>query len=142
MNWFNDTFQPSFPARNDFISSGIQYSMASSTMPASLACTELLLAHDKNQEANLLVESVQLAINNLTSENDRVAILVRSRGQLKHLLPALQTAEIDYVGVDIQPLKEVQAVVDVLALCKAICRLDDRISVSYTHLTLPTIYSV
>ena len=128
VNWFNDTFQPSFPARNDFISSGIQYSMASSTMPASLACTELLLAHDKNQEANLLVESVQLAINNLTSENDRVAILVRSRGQLKHLLPALQTAEIDYVGVDIQPLKEVQAVVDVLALCKAICRLDDRIS--------------
>ena len=46
-------------------------------------------------------------------EGDKVAILVRTRGQLKTVLPALQEAGINYAGVDIQPLAEQQAVIDV-----------------------------
>ena len=128
VNWFNATFQSSFPARNDFISSAIQYSQASSNKPENLPCAETVLAHDKAQEAKLLVELVRSEIHNLPSEDDRVAILVRSRGHLKHLLPALHDARLNYIGVDIQPLKNVQAVMDVLALCKAICRQDDRVA--------------
>ena len=128
VTWFNNTFQSSFPDRNDFISSAIQYAKATSSRPEKLPCTETVLAHDKEQEAKLLVELVSSEINNLPSENDRVAILVRSRGHLRHLLPALQQAGLDYVGIDIQPLKNVQAVMDVLALCKSICRPDNRIA--------------
>jgi len=128
VDWFNLTFKSSFPARNDFISSGIQYANASSNKPVNLPCVETLLAHDKAQEATLVVESVSAALKSLPSEGDRVAILVRSRSQLTHLLPALRSAGLDYAGVDIQPLKEVPAVMDVLALCKAICRQDDRIA--------------
>lgn len=128
VDWFNTTFKPSFPVRNDFISSGIQYAQASSNKPAKLPCVQALLAHDKTQEATLLVESVSAALKNLPNDDDRVAILVRSRGQLTHLIPALQRAGLAYAGVDIQPLKDVQAVIDVLALCKAICRPDNRIA--------------
>jgi len=128
VNWFNATFQSSFPERNDFISSAIQYAPATSKKPENLPCAETLLAHDKVQEANLLVELVKAEINNLPTEDDRVAILVRSRGHLRHLLPALQQAGLNYVGVDIQPLNNVQAVMDVLALCKSICRQDNRIA--------------
>ena len=128
VNWFNTTFESSFPERNDFISSAIQYSQASSNKSENLPCIETLLAHDKDQEAKLLVELVTAEISNLPSEDDRVAILVRSRGQLRHLLPGLQQAGLDYIGVDIQPLNNVQAVMDVLALCKSICRQDNRVA--------------
>lgn len=128
VDWFNDTFSSSFPKHNNVLTGAISYACASSNKAPVEQCVSYQLAHNKTQEAQLLVAQVQASIASLPTPNSQLAILVRSRGQLSHLLPALQAAGIAYAGVDIQPLKELQAVIDVLALCKAICREDDRIA--------------
>ena len=128
VQWFNNTFEPSFPQKNNVLTGAIKYASASSNQTKVQGDVVYQLAHSKQQEAELLVEQVRLAIDEQKEGDDKVAILVRTRGQLKTVLPALQEAGINYAGVDIQPLAEQQAVIDVLSLCKAICREDDRIS--------------
>ena len=126
--WFNITFKESFPSKNNVLIGAIKYAGAQSNKTIAASDIVYQLAHSKEQEAELLVNQVTQAIDELSSSTSKVAILVRTRGQLSALLPALQDAGIAYMGVDIQPLKGLQAVIDVLALCKAICREDDRIA--------------
>jgi len=131
VDWFNSTFSSSFPADNHVLTGAIKYASASSKKDAFPDCVTYGLAHNKTQEAELLVQAVTQAIGQLPNDHTsqpQVAILVRSRSQLDYFLPALQAAGIPYAGVDIQPLREQQAVIDVLALCKAICREGDRVS--------------
>jgi len=128
VSWFNDTFSKSFPAHSNVLTGGITYSPASHGDGDDQSAVDYALAYDKQQESELLVVRVRKAISELPGDDDRVAILVRSRPVLDSIVPALQQAGIEYTGVDIQPLRELQAVIDVLALCKAICREDDRVS--------------
>jgi ATP-dependent exoDNAse (exonuclease V) beta subunit len=128
VTWFNTTFENSFPSRSDVLSGAIRYSQASCSNDDDEIACDYILSHDREQEAEHLLSSVQTAIKELSNKNDQVAILVRTRGQLRHLLPKLQSAGIAYTGLDIQPLADLQAVIDVLTLCKAICREDDRIA--------------
>ena len=110
------------------LSGAISYAPASCSKTDEQVACDYFLAQDKNQELEILVNAVQSVLATLPSVNDKVAILVRARTQLEAVLPALDKAGVAYTGLDIQPLAEQQAVIDVLALCKAICRLDDRIS--------------
>jgi len=128
VTWFNDTFESSFPGRNNVITGAIRYSQADCAKEDDQPCCDCILAHDREQEAVLLRNAVQHALSQLTCETDQVAILVRTRSQLDYLLPTLREAGITYAGIDIQPLDTLQAVIDVLTLCKAICREDDRVA--------------
>lgn len=128
VTWFNTTFASSFPLRDDVLSGAIQYAQASCSKTDSQTACDYLLAQDKNHEAQLLLAAVESALAALPSNKDKIAILVRARSQLETLLPLLDRAGICYTGLDIQPLREQQAVIDALVLCKAICRLDDRVS--------------
>ena len=128
VTWFNEVFDHSFPAASNVLNGAITYAPASCRKDDQYDAVEYLLAHDRQQESELLVAAVKKAINELPTERDQVAVLVRSRPALESLLPALQQAGIEYTGVDISPLRELQAVVDTLALCKAICRDDDRVA--------------
>ncbi len=128
VDWFNSTFSSSFPKQNDVLSGAIRYASASSGRSETGVENEYYLAHSKKHEAEIVVDAVKRALEALPNEKDKVAILVRSRPNLDSLLPALKAAKINFAGVDIQPLKELQAVIDVLALCKALCREDDRVA--------------
>jgi len=128
VTWFNATFGQSFPTTSNVLTGAITYASASCSNGDQYDAVETLLAHDRQQESELLVIALKKAIDELPTERDQVAVLVRSRPALESLLPALQQAGIEYTGVDILPLRELQAVVDTLALCKAICRDDDRVS--------------
>jgi ATP-dependent exoDNAse (exonuclease V) beta subunit len=128
VEWFNSTFKSSFPKHNEVLTGAIEYSPATSNRKPNMDCVEYLFAHDKSQEAELLLNAVTQSVAQLPDDSSRVAILVRSRSQLDYLLPVLRRAGVQYVGVDIQPLAKQQAVIDVITLCKAICREDDRLS--------------
>jgi len=128
VTWFNSTFSVSFPKRNDVLSGAIEYAAASTQKSDEQQACEYFLAHNKEQGAKLLVEVVQRELQALPGESDQVAILVRSRPQLELILPLLAEAGIDYIGIDILPLAQQQAVIDVLALCKALCRSNDRLA--------------
>lgn len=128
VRWFNATFENSFPKRNNVLSGAINYAQASCSKNDNEPACDYLLAYDKDQEANLVVSAVVDELSMLPSHRDQVAILVRTRTQLTNLLPKLQSAGIAYTGIDIQPLADLQAVIDLLTLCKAICREDDRVA--------------
>ncbi len=129
VEWFNDTFGQSFAASNDVLTGRITYANAASNKRSDDdSVVDYWLAEDKAAEAALCLKSVQTALNSLTDPDAKVAILVRSRTHLDHLLPTLDHAGIDYVAVDIQPLSEQQAMQDIVALAKCLCREDDRIA--------------
>ncbi|MGH1541213.1 MAG: UvrD-helicase domain-containing protein [Arenicella sp.] len=124
VDWFNSVFSGAFPKANDETSGAIVYSQASShkNVAEEPLCVAL---QTREQEAAMTVDLVQQA---LQRGDESVAILVRSRGQLKTILPELEHRGITYAGVDIKPLNQAQEVLDVLALCKALVRLDDKVA--------------
>ena len=59
---------------------------------------------------------------------DTIGVLVRSRNQAKSIVRSLAQAGIDFLGTDLDPLREMSCVQDLLALTRAICHLADRIA--------------
>ena len=57
-----------------------------------------------------------------------IAILVRNRGHLREIVPALKAANIAFRAVDIDPLKERPVVLDLWSLTRALTHLADRIA--------------
>ena len=57
-----------------------------------------------------------------------IAILVRNRGHLDHIVPALQDAGIRFRAVEIEQLNEKQVVQDLYALTRALTHPADRIA--------------
>ena len=57
-----------------------------------------------------------------------VAILVRSRGHLLSILPALRANDIRYEAFEIDQLREEQHILDLISLTRAIVHLGDRVS--------------
>ena len=127
VDWFNRVFSSSFPLQDQVLTGAISYADATSNRPGP-GQVYYQLAGSKQQEAEQVVAAIQTSLSSLPDDNARVAVLVRSRTHLKHLLPVLDAAGIAYSGVQIQPLRQIPAVIDVVTLCKAICRLDDRVS--------------
>lgn len=128
VDWFNTTFAPSFPAHNNVLSGAIRYASATSNKSEAIPAVTGLLANDRYSEAALVVDALQKFLRTVRDDKAQVAILVRGRNHLLQLLPALRAAGIAYTGVDIQPLANQQAVIDLLALVRAICREDDRVA--------------
>ena len=127
VSWFNQSFQLGFPKTNDVLNGAISYIPATSSKLGLNSPVSTLLAESKEAEAELVCEQITVALSDLP-EQAQVALLVRSRTQLAYLLPAIEKAGIDYMGLDIQLLKDMPAVKDVVNLAKAICRPDDRIA--------------
>jgi len=129
VNWFNTTFEKSFPSSNDALTGAICYASAhSARQDGNQNPVSYYLANDRVQEAEALLAAVQTALPKLPDERAQIAILVRTRPQLDYLLPLLDNHGIAYTAVDIQPLHEQQAIQDTIALCQAICREDDRLA--------------
>ncbi|GAA6138005.1 UvrD-helicase domain-containing protein [Arenicella sp. 4NH20-0111] len=128
VDWFNHTFEKSFPKTNTVLTGAIRYSKAhSSKNDDGQSPVSYYLAPDREREAQCLLSAVESSLVNLPVDS-QIAILVRTRPQLEYLLPLLDQNNIAYTAVDIQPLHEQQSIKDVVALSKAICRDDDRIA--------------
>lgn len=124
VSWFNSTFEASFPHQGNVLSGAITYAPSTSNRSEfGVIRTELL--HSQSQEADRVVDHVQRALQR--NDTDKVAVLVRSRTHLNHIIKALDEKQVAYTGVDIKLLAEVAAIQDLLTLCKAISRPDDRL---------------
>ncbi len=129
VDWFNRTFQPSFPRQNNVLSGAISYAPAASAkVGVAEEPVSYYLANSRAQEAEALLQAVQSALKELPDSTSQIAILVRTRPQLDYLLPILDENGIAYAAVDIQPLHEQQSIKDVVSLAKAICREDDKLA--------------
>ncbi len=127
VRWFNSVFGQVFPAEDDTASGAVPYT---DSIP-----TDRLLGRgdyrlhplfnvDAEAEALYAAEVVEACLGR--AEDEDVAVLVRSRTQLPALLAELRRKDIRYRAIEIDRLTDLPEIIDVMALTRACCHLDDR----------------
>ncbi len=86
----------------------------------------VLARNSTGEEATRVVDIIRARWR--SEPGAEIAILVRNRGHLRDIVPALKAADISFRAVDIDPLKERPVVMDLLALTRALLHLADRIA--------------
>ncbi|MBK7331900.1 MAG: UvrD-helicase domain-containing protein [Betaproteobacteria bacterium] len=125
VDWTNGAFPAVLGSTNDRWRSRVAFADAVAVEPAidGPACT-IDVAADAEEEAEQVVARVREAL----AAPGNVAVLVRARTHLAHILPALRAASIPYSAVDLDTLADRPAARDVAALAHAIAQSDDRLA--------------
>jgi ATP-dependent helicase/nuclease subunit A len=126
VEWVNRSFEKILPAEDNIATGSVRYT-------ASVAVHESLPAPVRvhaNFDGDPAAEAAQVAA--LVAEarqrdpEGSIAILVRNRGHLRDIVPALRNAGLAFRAIEIEALGHRQAVQDMYALTRAILHLDDR----------------
>jgi ATP-dependent helicase/nuclease subunit A len=126
VDWVNRVFQRVLPAREDPAGGAVPFSPSLAACPA--LAPEPVTIHGvgrgREAEARRVVELVRTALAEDAAQ--QIAILVRSRSHLSHIVPALKDARLRFRAIDIEPLAHRPAVQDVHALTRALLHPADR----------------
>lgn len=149
VNWVNQLFEKAFPSENDIARGAVRYS-PSIAFKAAIpddsvqvhfalyqgestnddddigSSTETGIEHARQCEATKIVELIQRAQRE--DPDGSIAILVRTRNHLNSILPALNSAGLDYLATDIDRLSSRMAIMDIHSLARALSDLSDRIA--------------
>ncbi len=127
VDWVNRVFGVVLPAEDDIGGGQVAYAQARAHHPP-LAEPALRwhaqLGDDRKAEAHAIAERCR----ELRDAGERAAILVRARGHLAAIVPALREAGVPYTAVDIEGLNERPVIDDLRALTLALCHPGDRLS--------------
>ncbi|NYT38562.1 nuclease [Allopusillimonas soli] len=136
--WVNDTCQPIFPAENHPGLGAIVYTPSvpfrdpESGPPMTF---HPIWTHDERdaqdtsrQTEDLVVRLARQALEDNPDSDHPVAILVRARGHLAGIVHRLAQAGIPCRAVDLVPLKDRQAVIDLTQLARALSHPADRLA--------------
>lgn len=134
VEWNNQHFTEAFPDKIDISRGAVPYSRAKSITQLQDVDTEnpaceLLVCTDeqgRDTEASQVVAAI-LQQQQLQADGS-IAILVRFRSHLREIIPALIDAGIDWQGVDIDPLKNREVILDCLSLSRALYNPADSIA--------------
>ena len=131
IDWVNDSFPEILSPEEDIAAGAIRFRPSdprnaneAAAMKPAVAIHPFIGQNDK-EEANRVVDIVCSA---QTDKQNKIAILVRSRSHLTHIIPALQEAGIRFRAVDIDPLADVPVIQDLTALTRALTHHADRIA--------------
>lgn len=132
VDWNNRYFEGIFPAFNDVSSGAVRYSESVANHgedDADAAISQVSLHGFVNNEQEHDAAIVS-CIQKLQTEfpNERLAVLVRSRTHLIHLMPQLKKANIAYRAIDIDALHARQIIQDLFSLTCALLHHADRIA--------------
>jgi ATP-dependent helicase/nuclease subunit A len=121
VQWINDTFSQLMPDKENHHIGAVPYSSAFASRQAACGEIEFHTSTGNNQDylINLILK---------TPKSESIAILVRSRSQLKHIIPALHQHRIKFNAIDIQPLNQTEEINDCLVLTKALLHREDSIA--------------
>lgn len=129
VSWVNSAFSTAFPATDDIGSGAVSYLPSDSFDQSDLhsdAVTTHLLQNGECAEAEEAEKVVEITRQALAEDPQQsIAILVRDRGRLKHIMPALKRAGIAAVAADIDALSKRMAIQDLLSLTKALLDISD-----------------
>ncbi len=127
VEWTNTFFKAQFPKEDDMIASAIAFSASTSFKKEDCENSAAdVLPVTLESEADVVVD----LIHNLKTIDPKgsIALIVRSRHHLVHLLPKIRSAKIAYEGVQLERLIDRPVVQDLLALTRALLHLGDRIA--------------
>lgn len=132
VTWVNNYFTDLFPKEDDFMTGAIAFHpsiAAQSQLNNSGAVAQAFVAvHSVTLETEALkIQELVRAAQDLESKGS-IALLVRSRSQLKNILPILRASGIHYQGIELELLHQRTVVQDLLALTRSLIHLGDRIA--------------
>ena len=130
IEWTNTAFSSLFPGDDDLRASAVAFTPSLAGLGAmpegAPGAVELGLFSADNREAetNAVIERIA----RLRTEDTKatVAILVAARSHAASIMLALEARNIDAIGVDIVPLRDLSIVRDLVALLQALHHLGDR----------------
>jgi ATP-dependent helicase/nuclease subunit A len=131
--WVNDAFAKVLSPSEDADSGAVPYSLSSPHHPQEegLAVTwHPFVGRDSQAAREAEAERVAEIAAKALAENAEgsVAILVRNRTHLDHIVPALKRFGVRFRAVDIEPLGGRQIIQDLLAVTRALAHPADRIA--------------
>ena len=119
VHWVNTHFPNIFPKNCDMESGAITFHPATPVHSSTISNAVFAFQHDcPTDEAEALIDLIQHEL--LTYSNDSIAILVRSRRQLAHIIPRLRAKNIPFEGVEIDLLAHLPHLSDVWSLTQAL----------------------
>ena len=137
INWLNDTFSILFPKSNDFHLGKITYQNVmhgnNQIQGNGIHCNLLQIDTADNREQSQ-AEATYVAnfLKELKKERplDSIAVLTRSRAHLNDLLSLINKkySSLPIEAIEIFPVKENQAFIDILSLTKALFNFDDKVA--------------
>ena len=133
VDWVNDHFQGSFPATANINRGAVPYHQSSSVKPEEPSQAVYFHGYsckDNKQYNSTEAEHIATICQKIAHEkpNETTAILVRNRGHLKQIVPALIEAKLNWDAVDIDPLADRMPVLDLMSITRAILSPADRIA--------------
>jgi len=115
IDWVNRCFQSIFPPKNDVFFNAVTHHPSSnateSIEPDQTTSTHFCLTETAEEQAYQLAQKIKTL-----PPHETVAILVRSRHQLQHILPALKEANITFQSVDMDSLSIRPCIQDLYSL--------------------------
>jgi ATP-dependent exoDNAse (exonuclease V) beta subunit len=133
VDWNNEQFEQSFPKDIDIALGAVKYEKSEATKATQAHKAIHLHAFvgaDKSKARNAEAAHIAQFIQDVRSENpsEEIAILVRSRNHLLHILPALRAAQLEWQAIDIELLSEQPVINDLLLITRALLNVSDRIA--------------
>lgn len=133
VDWVNHHFVEAFPAEANINRGAVPY--IKSTAVKSAEPSQAVFFHGYKSEetsdySKTEAQHIAQLCQKINQENptDSTAILVRNRGHLKDIVPALIEAEISWEAVDIDPLANRMPVIDLMSITRALLSPADRIA--------------
>jgi len=126
VDWANRVFARVLPERDAPLSGSVAFAPSAAAGPAlpGEPVTIHCVRGGRQAEAQVVVDLVASALAEDPSQD--VAVLVRSRNHLSHIVPALKDAGLPFRAIEIEPLAHRPAVQDVHALTRALLHPADR----------------
>lgn len=127
VDWVNQQFQLIFPQQEDIESGAISFHPSKHVKPADENSGIFAFQYENRQaEAQALVQWVRHELDHYP--DDDMAILVRSRQQLRDIVQALREANIPFQGVDIDCLAKLPHLRDIWSLTQALLMPANRLA--------------
>lgn len=128
VNWVNDHFERVFPDYNDVSTGAVTYSHSIAKEQDNTGLVQLhpFSDNEPHQQAESIIQLIQKQQHDFP--NEKIAILVRARTHLEHIIPALKNAGIAFRALEIDPLDQSSVIQDLIALTRALSHPADRIA--------------
>lgn len=135
VDWVNTVFSGAFPEHNDISRGAVSYSHSHAVHPMDIeqAVSTRIYQFDEDGKSEAFIEEAAYIadeISRLRKQHSqrKIAILIRSRGHLEFILPALREAEIPWLANEIDRLDTLPLITDLISLTSAVCNQADRLS--------------
>ncbi|MDG1474637.1 MAG: UvrD-helicase domain-containing protein, partial [Porticoccaceae bacterium] len=128
VNWVNEVFGEAFPQQSDVSRGAVPYSQSVGFNQTSQQSSVSFRGFTGEFAQIAEADHIANTCTKLTANNTSIAILVRSRNHLLHIVPALQKAGLIWEAHGITPLATRMPVLDVISLTKAILSPTNRIA--------------